>query len=131
MVHLAMHLPEEAILSGPVQYGWMYPVERRLGYLKSIVRNRVRPEGSIAEGYIVDECTTFCSRHFNVHLETKFNKESRFKDQNRRKQDDEVGIFSDGAKGSKNYKLSFFHNEFEKMVWYVLNNCDEAQPYIT
>ena len=31
MVHLAIHLPDEALLRGPVQYGWMYPIERRLG----------------------------------------------------------------------------------------------------
>lgn len=28
MVHLAVHLPQEAILGGPVQYRWMYPIER-------------------------------------------------------------------------------------------------------
>ena len=28
MVHLAVHLPREALLAGPVQYRWMYPVER-------------------------------------------------------------------------------------------------------
>ena len=28
MVHLAIHLPQEAILGGPVQYRWMYPIER-------------------------------------------------------------------------------------------------------
>ena len=28
MVHLAVHLPCEAILGGPVQYRWMYPIER-------------------------------------------------------------------------------------------------------
>jgi hypothetical protein len=27
MIHLAVHLPNEAILRGPVHYGWMYPVE--------------------------------------------------------------------------------------------------------
>jgi hypothetical protein len=31
MVHLCVHLPDEALLRGPVQYGWMYPIERRLG----------------------------------------------------------------------------------------------------
>ncbi|XP_059649606.1 uncharacterized protein LOC132295377 isoform X1 [Cornus florida] len=29
MVHLAVHLPREAILAGLVQYRWMYPIERR------------------------------------------------------------------------------------------------------
>ena len=28
MVHLAVHLPREAILGGPVQYRWMYPIKR-------------------------------------------------------------------------------------------------------
>jgi hypothetical protein len=28
MVHLAVHLSDEAILRGPVQLGWMHPVER-------------------------------------------------------------------------------------------------------
>jgi hypothetical protein len=35
MVHLAVHLPDEALLRGPVQYGWMYPIERRLGTSKN------------------------------------------------------------------------------------------------
>jgi hypothetical protein len=61
MVHLAVHLPEEAILRGPVQYGWMYPVERRLCTLKHSVRNQARPEGSIAEAYVANEALTFCS----------------------------------------------------------------------
>ena len=36
MVHLAVHLPDEALLRGPVQYGWMYPIEWRLGTLKNL-----------------------------------------------------------------------------------------------
>ncbi|XP_070051829.1 uncharacterized protein [Nicotiana tomentosiformis] len=50
MVHLVIHLPREAKLAGPVQYRWMYPIERFLRKLKCYVRNRSRPEGSIAEG---------------------------------------------------------------------------------
>ncbi|CAN1160625.1 hypothetical protein LINPERPRIM_LOCUS37686, partial [Linum perenne] len=48
MVHLAIHLPHEAILGGPVQYRWMYPIERYLSTLKGFVRNKAHPEGSIA-----------------------------------------------------------------------------------
>ncbi|XP_039134115.1 uncharacterized protein LOC120271498 isoform X3 [Dioscorea cayenensis subsp. rotundata] len=64
MIHLVVHLASEAKLAGPVQYRWMYPIERYLLTLKSYVRNRSRPEGSIAEGYIAEECITFCSRYF-------------------------------------------------------------------
>ncbi|XP_020082508.1 uncharacterized protein LOC109706120 [Ananas comosus] len=58
-------LPNDEIkLGGPVQYRWMYPQERFFVRLKSYVRNRAHPEGSIAEGYIAEECLTFCSRQF-------------------------------------------------------------------
>ncbi|KAK7262930.1 hypothetical protein RJT34_30511 [Clitoria ternatea] len=63
MVHLVVHLVEEAKLGGPVHYRWMYPIERYLGLLKSYVTNKARPEGSIAEGYLMQEILTFCSRH--------------------------------------------------------------------
>ncbi|XP_068331574.1 uncharacterized protein [Pyrus communis] len=56
MVHLPVHLADEAALAGPVQYRWMY-----LQTLKRYVRNKGRPEGSIAETYLVDECLSFCS----------------------------------------------------------------------
>ena len=28
MVHLAIHLPQEAILRGPIQYQWMYSIKK-------------------------------------------------------------------------------------------------------
>uniref|UniRef100_A0A7N2N0X3 DUF4218 domain-containing protein n=1 Tax=Quercus lobata TaxID=97700 RepID=A0A7N2N0X3_QUELO len=69
MVHLVMHLAREAKLGGLVHYRWMYPIEsivpRYLSRLKSYMRNKATPEGSIAEGYIVEECLTFCSRYMH------------------------------------------------------------------
>ncbi|CAN6547389.1 unnamed protein product [Malus baccata var. baccata] len=76
MIHLTCHLAWEAKMAGPVQYRWMYPVERYLHKLKSYVRNKARPEGSIAEGYLGDECITFCSRYLH-RVETKFNQRDR------------------------------------------------------
>jgi len=32
---------------------------RELGHLKSFVRNKAQPEGSIAEGYLTEESLTF------------------------------------------------------------------------
>ncbi|XP_052115489.1 uncharacterized protein LOC107478330 [Arachis duranensis] len=73
MIHLSMHLAYEARLGGPVQYRWMYPIERFLLKLKNYVRNKSRPEGSIVERYLVDECLTFCSRYLNDNVRKKFN----------------------------------------------------------
>ena len=42
---------------------WMYPFERYLGMLKHFVKNRARPEGSIAEAYVVEEALTFVARY--------------------------------------------------------------------
>ncbi|XP_016185255.1 uncharacterized protein LOC107626859 isoform X4 [Arachis ipaensis] len=54
----------------------MYPIERELGHLKSFVRNKAHPEGSIAEGYLAEESLTFCSRYID-DMETRFNRPSR------------------------------------------------------
>ena len=75
MIHLLVHLAEEAKLGGPVCYRWMYPVERYLCTIKGYMRNKVHPEGSIAEAYIAEECLTFCSRFLDV--DTKLNRADR------------------------------------------------------
>lgn len=74
MVHLPTHLVDEIRFGGPVQYRWMYFVERYLGKLKSYVRNRSRPEGCIAEGYLMEECLTFCSRYLNDTVKTRLDR---------------------------------------------------------
>ncbi|KAI5334772.1 hypothetical protein L3X38_024905 [Prunus dulcis] len=60
MMHVMVHLPEEALLACPVNYRWMYPIERLLGELKKSVRNRAKPEGSIIEAWVQYESLTFC-----------------------------------------------------------------------
>ncbi|KAI5342902.1 hypothetical protein L3X38_010778 [Prunus dulcis] len=60
MMHVMVHLPEEALLAGPVNYRWMYPIERLLGELKKSVRNWAKPEGSIIEAWVQYESLTFC-----------------------------------------------------------------------
>ncbi|KAK5840209.1 hypothetical protein PVK06_009096 [Gossypium arboreum] len=47
-----------------------------LSKLKSYCRNKRYPEGSIAEGYLVEECMTFCPRYLE-DVETRLNRPSR------------------------------------------------------
>ncbi|KAI5348689.1 hypothetical protein L3X38_001576 [Prunus dulcis] len=42
MMHVMVHLPEEALLAGPVNYRWMYPIERLLGELKKSMSDLIR-----------------------------------------------------------------------------------------
>ncbi|KAI3450391.1 hypothetical protein Pfo_007056 [Paulownia fortunei] len=90
MVHLAVHLPREAILGGPVSSRWIYPFER--------------PEGSIAEGYVVNEALTFTSLYMG-QIETRFTRSERNKDV------------------SQSISCTL------KTHWYVLNNCKEVDRY--
>jgi hypothetical protein len=122
-----VHLPNEAILRGPVQFGWMYPIERRLYTLKKSVRNKARPEGSIAEAYVADEALTFSSRYME-DVETRFNRAPRnvgFSDQTAYT----VDVFGHGVNliGAYDYCYS---DEIDELAWYVLNNCDQAEKYI-
>ena len=48
MTHLLVHLVKEIDILGPVFLHNMFPFERFMGVLKKCVRNRARPEGSIA-----------------------------------------------------------------------------------
>ncbi|GJZ24226.1 hypothetical protein Tco_0561685 [Tanacetum coccineum] len=52
--HLPIHLAEEALLVGLVQYRWMYLIERYLLTLKIYVHNRARLEGCIAKGALME-----------------------------------------------------------------------------
>nr|GEY48712.1 hypothetical protein [Tanacetum cinerariifolium] len=76
MIHLVIHLPLEAIFGGPVLPWWMYQFKRYRKKLKNYVRNKAKPEGSIAEGYVTEEALTFSSHYF-WDVTTKFNRPDR------------------------------------------------------
>ena len=128
MVHLAVHLPDEALLRGPVQYEWMYPIERRLGTLKNFVSNRARPEGSIAEAYGASDTLTFCSRYM-ADVDTKFNSNDAINVDEPLDSDPE--IFKHGVKLVGADRRTYIDDKmYFRLVWYVLNNCTEAEPYV-
>ncbi|KAK9048338.1 hypothetical protein SSX86_032699, partial [Deinandra increscens subsp. villosa] len=131
MVHLCVHLPEEAILGGPVQSRWMYPIERFLGHLKRFVRNRAKPEGSIAEGYVVKEAITFCS-HYLRGVESKLDKRERTNDKN--SSDDQsimLDVFRVNGRGIGKKEVRILPSDLmKKAIWFIINNCQEAQPYL-
>ncbi|MCH83375.1 hypothetical protein A2U01_0004194, partial [Trifolium medium] len=135
MVHLVIHLGEEAMLAGPVHYRWMYPVERSFGHLKSYVRNKAAPEGCIAEGYIVEECLTFCSRYLeDGDIETRFNRPRRNDDDNGVSSSSESTIFLKlfptlGKPIGATKIVSLPNLEMIQAHRYVLANCELVDPF--
>jgi hypothetical protein len=78
MIHLLLHVVEDIVQLGPPFLRSMMPFERLNGHIKGYVKNRSRPDGSIANGFLAEECISFCSNilpgedtlglPFNKHL---------------------------------------------------------------
>ncbi|KAM3366409.1 hypothetical protein ACQJBY_015685 [Aegilops geniculata] len=127
MVHLMVHLVEEVKLGGPVHYRWMYPLERSFVRLKALVRNRAFPEGSIAEGYLAQECLTFCSRF--LEGTTRFTRPSRNPAPSNKIKD--LYIFdSAGEPIGKAIPVGQFNSRLLIQAHrYVLRHCDELADF--
>ena len=69
--HLIVHLPGEVDLAGPIHYRWMYYLERYMKVMKGWVRQMARPEGSMAEGYVLFE-----GMHYLTEYTTRLSPES-------------------------------------------------------
>jgi hypothetical protein len=71
MTHLIIHLAEEVFLCGSVHTWWMYPMERYMKSLKDYVRTKACPEGSMAEGCVLDDTLDFCTEYMSRFSVTK------------------------------------------------------------
>ena len=114
----------------PVQYRWMYLVERYLRKMKGYVRNKAHSEGSIAEGYILEECMTFYSR-FVQGMPTKLSLSERHADGGTNEPPTGISIMSTvdySKKGFAYEPLSL--DDINQMRHYIITNCDQTEPWI-
>ena len=101
---------------------------RYLRTLKGYVRNKARPEGSIAKGYLSEECMHFCSRYLKDIDTTFHSKERNFH-----------GVVGDTYQGFPIFKengkfiskaeykeLSII--EHQQAHFFVLKNCEKVCP---
>jgi hypothetical protein len=106
----------------------MYPIERYLRTLKGYVRNKAYPEGSIAEGYILEECMTFCSR-FLEDVDTKMNCLERYESAAVNEPPSGLSIFGNIDYTKKGFTLENIPKPYmQRMRHWILTNCDEAIP---
>ncbi|XP_071695507.1 uncharacterized protein [Rutidosis leptorrhynchoides] len=133
MEHLPVHLAYEARVAGPVQYRWMYPFERYLGKLKKKVTNKAKVEGSIANAYLIEETSMFCSHYFEPHVSTKMNVITPRNDDGGDVEqcDGNISIFmSPGRLSGSRKKRRLIDQEYDAARIYVLLNCVEIEEYV-
>ena len=108
----------------------MHPVKRYLPTLKGYVRNKAHPEGSIAEGYIYEECLTFCVR-FLEDVDTKLNQSDHHESAAVIEPPSGLSIFSAIDCSKKGFIMEEISAEdLLKMRHYIITNCDEVSPWI-
>ena len=118
MTHLLVHLVKEIDILGPVFLHNMFPFERFMGVLKKCVRNRARPEGSIASAYGTEEVIDFCV-DFIDDLKPIGVPESRY----------EGRLTGKGTLGKKSYVCTDDFS-FKKAHYTVLQQSSLVDPYI-
>ena len=101
-----------------------------MGDYKQYVKNKTRPEGSIAEAVVISEAITFCSMYMQ-NIETHFNRRPRnhVGDASNKQN---ITVFCQNCRpfGAVGVKLLTFE-KVQRAHWFILSNCDEVQPYLT
>nr|GEY45903.1 hypothetical protein [Tanacetum cinerariifolium] len=116
-----------ALEGRPIRPRWMYPFERYMKKLKGYVRNKAKPEGSIAEGYIAEEALTFSSHYFR-DVTTKFNRPDHNVDPSL--PTCQFQVFRSVCKSiGLRSVIRFDAQELNKVKWYVLHNSPEIDTY--
>jgi len=105
-------------------------LRRFLRVLKNYVRNKARPEGSIAEGFIAEECMTLLCARYLIDMNSRLNRPDRYMDY---VSDDctNLSVFKSngrhiGGDSWENMSLS----EIQQAHFYKLQNCEEVRPWI-
>jgi hypothetical protein len=65
MVHLLVHIVNDIEDLGLAFLHNMIAFERMNGIIKAYVRNRAHPNGSIVQGFLTEECISFCKNYLN------------------------------------------------------------------
>jgi hypothetical protein len=66
MVHLLVHMIEDITNLGPTFLHSMMSFKRMNGVIKGYVHNRAHPDGSIVEGFLTEECISFCTNYLSI-----------------------------------------------------------------
>ncbi|WVZ85316.1 hypothetical protein U9M48_032260 [Paspalum notatum var. saurae] len=128
MQHLPIHLAYEAKVGGPVQFRWMFHIERALKYLRAMVGNKARVEGCIAKAFILKEISYFTSVYFAE--EHNVNAPAMRYNVDEEPSASDLPIFqSTGASASTSTPYYFKSGERVSAYLYMYANMKEMDPY--
>ncbi|XP_004297999.1 PREDICTED: uncharacterized protein LOC101291426 [Fragaria vesca subsp. vesca] len=114
--------------------GWSSNIDcarRFLHTLKLYVRNKAQPEGCIAEGYIIDECLSFCTMYLSGDTESERIRLSRNADDPNNIVRPGLPLFvTKGRALEKGKKFMLTDEEKKRAHTHVLLNCPEIDSHL-
>ena len=75
-------------------------------------------------------CETRRDQKVLLQIETRFNREDRNADGSSNKEEHVLDIFSKSVRPFKGEYDAILKKDFDMAQWYVLNNCEEAEPFL-
>ena len=119
-VHLLIHLVDEIEIASVVSTRWMFWVERFMGVLKGLVRQRARPEGSMSEAWVLGECMYYLAEYLE-HVD---------EDAPCRWTLDEPTTLSDEVLCGKGVNFKFSHEERVSVSTFVIYNLHCMEKFV-
>jgi hypothetical protein len=130
MAHLVVHLANEALLGGPVQFRWQFCIEREFKYIRNITGNKARIEACIAEATIRQEMADAVTTYFPDEVATMHNPVTRY-NVDEPKNDPKLLLFQcPGGKAGAGEKCNLTKEEKDCIMLYVLINMTEVLDFM-
>ena len=130
MAHLIVHLANEALLGGPVQFRWQFCIEREFKYIRNVTGNKAKIEACIAEATILGEMADAPTTYYADDVPTLHNQVSRY-NVDEPKRDPKLVLFQcPGGKSGGPTRYNLTNDELECIMLYVLMNMKEMLGFM-
>ncbi|KAK1692814.1 hypothetical protein QYE76_009511 [Lolium multiflorum] len=131
MAHLIVHLANEALLGGPVQFRWQFCIEREFKYIRKITGNKAKIEACIAEAICLREMADAATTYYPDDVPTQHNPVTRY-NVDVPENDPKLKLFQfPGGKAGKGTKYKLENEEKDCIMLYVLMNMEEVIPFVS
>jgi hypothetical protein len=130
MLHLIVHLANEALLGGPVQYRWQFCIEREFKYIRYKCGNKNKIEACIAEATLLHEMADATTMYYANDVPTKHNPVARY-NSDEPNRDPKLLLFKySGGKAGASKVENISPEEKDCIMLYVLMNMEEVVDFM-